>query len=231
MVTGLSFVALDFETANEKRDSVCAAGIALVEDGELKERKAWLVRPPSLYFNPFNVAIHGITARQVQDKPEFDVFWRSVLSHYLEGRIVLAHNASFDFSVLRCAFTRYGISFPNIIYSCTRLIASKIWTGQSSYALDSMAQRLGITFKHHDAEEDAFVCAEIARAACAESGSSDLHGLAEKLQIMHGSLYPGGYRPPKAMRVCTRPQVKQADRTANAENCQRHAKPQRGSCR
>ncbi len=225
-MTGLSFVALDFETANERRDSVCAAGIALIEDGELKERKVWLVRPPDLYFNPFNVAIHGITARDVQDKPEFDVLWKSALSNYLEGRIVLAHNASFDFSVLRSAFNRYGIPFPNITYSCTRLIARRAWPGQSSYSLDSLAYRLGITFKHHDASEDAFACAEIARAICQASGALDLHELGEKLQIVHGSLHPGGYRPPKAKRVCNRTQSKQSDRAAKAENCQLHAKPQ-----
>jgi DNA polymerase III subunit epsilon len=200
----LTFIALDFETANEQRDSVCAAGIALVENGKLIEKKAWLVRPPELYFDPFNVAIHGITARDVHDKPEFDVFWESVLREYLDGRIVLAHNAGFDFSVLRKVFTRYSMPFPELTYSCTRLIARKAWPGQMSYALDQLAGRLGITFKHHDAGEDAFACAQVAQAACAHSGAADLHGLAEKLHIVHGRLYAGGYRPPRAKRVYAR---------------------------
>lgn len=68
-------VAIDFETANAKRSSVCAVGIALVEGKEIVQRSSWLVRPPELDFDPYNIYIHGITEDDVRDKPEFNQLW------------------------------------------------------------------------------------------------------------------------------------------------------------
>jgi DNA polymerase III subunit epsilon len=58
----MSWVAIDFETANETRGSACALGVAIVEADHVVERASWLIRPPTLHFNPYNLMIHGITA-------------------------------------------------------------------------------------------------------------------------------------------------------------------------
>ena len=42
----MTITSLDFETANHSRVSICAAGIAVFEDGDLTEAPYWLVRPP-----------------------------------------------------------------------------------------------------------------------------------------------------------------------------------------
>jgi DNA polymerase III subunit epsilon len=44
----MSWVAIDFETANETRASACALGVAIVEAGEVIDRASWLIRPPTL---------------------------------------------------------------------------------------------------------------------------------------------------------------------------------------
>jgi DNA polymerase III subunit epsilon len=64
----MDFVALDFETANENRDSACALGLVVVENNEIVKKDYWLIRPKELYFNPFNISIHGITPDDVKDK-------------------------------------------------------------------------------------------------------------------------------------------------------------------
>ncbi|HBX24434.1 MAG TPA: hypothetical protein DEF34_12500 [Desulfotomaculum sp.] len=97
----MNYVALDFETANHSRSSICSVGIAVVEDGNVVERGSWLVRPPGLNFHPFFTRIHGIRAEDVMDEPDFKELWASVLKDYLIGKTVLAHNASFDINVLR----------------------------------------------------------------------------------------------------------------------------------
>lgn len=42
----MTFACLDFETANQSRVSLCAAGIAVFENETLTEAPYWLVRPP-----------------------------------------------------------------------------------------------------------------------------------------------------------------------------------------
>ncbi len=89
----MDFVTIDFETANNDRASICSVGIAIVKDGKLLETKYWLIRPRDLWFDPFNISIHGITEKEVQDQPQFDEIWKDILP-YLCNNIVLAHNAS-----------------------------------------------------------------------------------------------------------------------------------------
>ncbi|OPJ64393.1 DNA polymerase III subunit epsilon [Clostridium oryzae] len=65
----MNFIAIDFETANKKRDSACSVGIAVVENGQVVQRIHRLIKPKEMRFLPFNVGIHGITASMVQNEP------------------------------------------------------------------------------------------------------------------------------------------------------------------
>ena len=190
----MNFVAIDFETANEHRNSPCAVAVVVVKDGELADQRAWLIRPKELYFNPFNVRIHGITEEHVADKPDFNGLWNTLLP-FLTDRIVLAHNASFDMSVLRSTLAAYGIPFPEMTYSCTRIIAKKSWPGLLSYGLLPVAMKLGIEFEHHKVEDDAMACAKVAIHACERAGVKSIDALAAQLEIENGRIFPfGGYQ-------------------------------------
>ena len=91
----MRFAAIDFETASGTRASACSLGIAVVEGGEIVARREWLIRPPSLYFSPFNIAVHGITPEMVEDAPQFDALWPE-MERAIGGRTLVAHNAAFD---------------------------------------------------------------------------------------------------------------------------------------
>ncbi len=140
----MRFTAIDFETANSYRSSICAVGLAIVEDGQIVERHHQLIRPEPLYFDPFNVMVHGITESDVADAPLFDKYWPR-LRTLMHGPLV-AHNASFDISVLRHSLDQYGIAYPAINYYCTLVIARLAWPGQPSYSLDHVADTLAISF-------------------------------------------------------------------------------------
>jgi DNA polymerase III subunit epsilon len=112
----MDFVTIDFETANDNRASICAAGLAHVRNGEIVETKHWLIQPQNLYFDPINVSIHGITAEDVKDKPRFDQLWDEIRSCFADY-VVLAHSASFDMSCLRYVLDSYGIEYPTLDYS------------------------------------------------------------------------------------------------------------------
>ncbi|HHW27009.1 MAG TPA: hypothetical protein GXX23_06675 [Firmicutes bacterium] len=111
----IDFVVLDFETANEKRASVCAVGLVLFRDGRVVEELTWLVSPPEhlAYFNPYNVQIHGITAEMVAGKPGFNEIWPEIRG-IMSDQIVVAHNASFDMTVLKQLLDLYDLESSRI---------------------------------------------------------------------------------------------------------------------
>ena len=202
----MDFVAIDFETANESRRSACAVGVSHVVDGRIVRTESWLIRPPELRFAPINVAIHGITAAHVQDMPEFPERWRTIWEA-CAGRPVIAHNASFDLSVLRHLCDWYRIPYPALDYLCTLVIARAQWPVLPSHSLPAVAAHLGIRFAHHDAAEDARAAAEIALRALHEVNATTLADLARILELRSGRLHSGGSIPCRAIRTGRKPAV------------------------
>lgn len=183
----MEFTAIDFETANGRRDSACAIGLVVVQNLEIVETCYHLIRPPDMYFSPFNISIHGIRPQDVLDKPNFPELWIEI-KHYFENRIVIAHNASFDMSVLRYTLDRYGINYPTLRYSCTMRMARRHWPYQPSYRLNSVAELLGISFRHHHALEDAQVCAQIAASIARNRAATSCSELVQGLGLNFGYL-------------------------------------------
>lgn len=121
----MDFVALDFETATHEKNSACELGVCIVENGQIKETKSWLIKPPSFpYFNHHNVAVHGITPEDVRHSPTFGDVWYEV-ENMMYGNLMIAHNASFDVSVLRGCLDHYGFFKPNLNYLCSIGVAKK----------------------------------------------------------------------------------------------------------
>ena len=175
-------VAIDFETANEMISSACALGIAVIEDNKIVAAKHWLIKPPELRFNHFNSCLHGITTKDVEKKPEFYRIWPSIRK-YLEGNVIIAHNAGFDMAVLRSALRVYQIEIPELYYACTVRLSRKVWKGFENYRLNTVAENLEISFRHHNAKEDACACARIAITATEKLGVGNFSELIEKLEL------------------------------------------------
>ena len=124
----MNFTAIDFETATSSRNSACSVAVVEVKDGKLFDSYYALIRPPELKFNYFNIQIHGIHPEDVKDAPDFAGIWPE-LKKRLEGRIVVAHNAQFDMSVLKYSLLENDLSIPKFSYCCTVKIARKVWPG------------------------------------------------------------------------------------------------------
>ena len=181
----LDFVAIDFETANNRSDSACQLALVVVAQGEIVEEKSWLIKPRRNYFSPQCIAVHGILPEHVKDQPTWDKICEDVWQT-LEGRIVVAHNAGFDIRVLASTSQSYELVCPNLEYTCTRLIARRTWPGRTGYGLKPTATALGFSFKHHDALEDARVCAKIALASATHCKARSMDELEQKLSITRG---------------------------------------------
>lgn len=190
----MNFIAIDFETANFKSSSACALGIAVVENGVIKETKSYLFQPNPNYFENFHSSIHGITLAQVKGKPDFLQLWTEILP-YFQNKTLIAHNASFDFSVLRSVLDVYGAEYPTLDYYCSMLLSKKSIDGLVNYKLPTLCKYFNIGLNHHDAESDAKACAQLTIELCEKHNATTLIELAEILNFKNGKLYATGYKP------------------------------------
>ncbi|WP_438431828.1 3'-5' exonuclease [Gorillibacterium sp. sgz500922] len=190
----MNFTAIDFETATASRGSACSIGLVRVENGTVAAKLHRLIRPPGNRYDRMNISIHGITPDMTKNEPSFCELWPE-LAPYLSGQSVIAHNASFDMSVLRYCLDADGREYPPFAYYCTYLFARSLWPGRSSYVLSDLARQHGIRFAHHRADEDAYACARLALAMLEQEGAASLEELAARCGYRPGAHQPGGYTP------------------------------------
>ncbi|NGM82491.1 3'-5' exonuclease [Paenibacillus sp. 7124] len=224
----MDFVAIDFETANAGRASACALGLVEVKAGRIVSEQAWLINPEQS-FDRRNIAIHGITPEMVAGQPTFRELW-PFIEPLIHEKNVVAHNASFDMSVLRYGLDQSALPYPSFQYWCTYLLAKKMLAGLGSYRLHILAEYFGIPLRHHDALEDARAAAVILLKLSEQAGHSGLAALAEDLGCRIGSLHSGGYTPfsiparkpsgKKTKAAGKRPGIKSASVPAESESAQ-----------
>lgn len=178
----MDFVTIDFETANSKRTSACSMGIVIVEDNEIIDIQHHLIKPSPYTFDPINVSIHGLTEEDVAAAPTFDVLWEDICD-LINNKIVVAHNAAFDISVLSRTLSYYNIPFPECDSLCTYKISRSIFPELGCYRLDFVSEVLDVELtNHHNAEDDAIACAEILLKYIERYDISNLSDLELKLR-------------------------------------------------
>ena len=182
----LDFTAIDFETANGKPASACAVGLVKVRGGQIVDTYSTLINPPTgwLDFHPGNIRVHGIYPKDVENAPT----WPEVLAQmldFIEGDVLIAHNAAFDMAVLRKTTEAVGGTLPELNYACSLLISRKTYNLES-YRLNQVAYAVGHEeFDHHDALADSDACARIIIHAAKRHGAEDLAGLlSETKQVL-----------------------------------------------
>ncbi|WP_142413099.1 exonuclease domain-containing protein [Hathewaya massiliensis] len=162
----MSFVCIDFETANKFYNSACSLGLVLVEEETIKESKYYLIQPPDLNFDQGNINIHGITPDEVADKPKFCDVWNEISDYILSADYVIAHNAVFDMSVLKCCLEEYNIPIPNFEYVCSIPISARAvrklgYPTKDYKSLSNVCDLFNIKLNHHNALSDAEACAQV----------------------------------------------------------------------
>ncbi len=156
------FAAIDFETANGKRTSICSVGIVIVRKGVIEERLYSLIKPYPNYYSPWTTRIHGLTQADTESAPEFPEVWEKIAPK-IRNLPLIAHNSSFDEGCLKATLERYGIDYPGNIFYCTLRTARHALKGLPNYQLQTVSAYCGYPLeKHHHALADAEACAHIA---------------------------------------------------------------------
>jgi DNA polymerase-3 subunit epsilon len=180
----LSFTAIDFETANAQRSSVCAVGAVKVREGRIVDSFTTLVRPPAGCdeFASRNVAVHGITGEQVADAPQWPATFRRLME-FIGDDVIVAHNAAFDTSVLLNACGVCDLDWPALESLCTLQLARATLT-MPSYSLPWVVEHLGLeTFEHHDPAADAQAAAQVLLALANRLDCSTVEELSTRAAV------------------------------------------------
>ena len=157
------FAAIDFETANNERSSVCSVGIVIVRNGEIVDNFYSLIQPEPNYYNYWCSQVHGLCRDDTEDAPVFPDVWEEI-APLIEGLPLVAHNARFDEGCLKAVFRVYRMDYPDYVFRDT-LMASRRIFGRSlpNHQLQTVAAACGFDLtQHHHALADAEACAHIA---------------------------------------------------------------------
>ncbi len=158
----LDFAAIDFETANGCRTSVCSVGVVIVRNGRKVDDFYSLIRPYPNYYLRFTTAIHGLTRCHTDSADEFPEVWRRI-SGRIEGLPLVAHNSPFDEGCLHAVFQHYGMPYPDYRFYCTLRASRRAIKGLPNYQLQTVSAYCGYDLQtHHHALADAEACAHIA---------------------------------------------------------------------
>ena len=184
----LAIVDVETTGADPARDRVTE--IALIELSDLAITREWctLVNPGFEIPAPVQ-ALTGITQAMVERAPRFAEI-AAELHRRLDGRVLVAHNARFDYGFLRREFERAGIRYQAKTL-CTVRLSRRLYPGAGRHDLDSLIERHALDCAaRHRAQPDARALWQFLRAAREEHGDEVL-SVAARQVARQPTLPPG----------------------------------------
>ena len=156
------FAAIDFETANYERTSVCSVGIVIVRDGMIVDSFYSLIQPEPNYYKYWCTQVHGLCREDTEDAPVFPYVWAQI-EPLIEGLPLVAHNKAFDEGCLKAVFRCYQMDYPDYEFLDTLAASRRHLPNLPNHQLDTVAAACGFPMEnHHHALADAEACAHIA---------------------------------------------------------------------
>lgn len=137
-------VFLDLETtgATPTSDRITEIGLLEVQSGCLVDTWSQLVNPEAR-IPPFIESLTGITSAMVENQPTFEQL-APALFERLQGKILVAHNARFDYGFLRNEFLRFGLNYRAKVL-CTVKLSRALFPQHRRHNLDSLIERHGLS--------------------------------------------------------------------------------------
>ena len=152
---------LDVETTGGKFNEEGITEIAIYRfDGEKIVDQFVSLINPEIPIQPFVQQLTGINDKMLINAPKFYQIAKRILE-ITENSILVAHNSSFDYRMLKIEFERLGYKFY-ISQLCTVKLSKKIIPGLKSYKLGNLVKNLGIPISNrHRASGDALATVEL----------------------------------------------------------------------
>ncbi|MBB4893071.1 DNA polymerase-3 subunit epsilon [Streptomyces olivoverticillatus] len=166
------YAVVDVETTGLARDDriVSAAVYQLDARGRVEDQWYTLVNPER---DPGPVWIHGLTSEVLDGAPLFGEI-AGEFAQRLDGRVLVAHNAAFDWSMIAREYARARADVPVRQRLCTIALSKDLGLPLPNHKLESLAAHYGVVQQRaHHALDDARVLAEAFRPSlhlAAEAG-------------------------------------------------------------
>ncbi|CAL9650135.1 DEDDh family exonuclease [Streptomyces sp. enrichment culture] len=168
------WAVVDVETSGlvARRDRVLSlAVVVLGPDGEQTDEFSTLLDPGC---DPGPVHVHGLTSERLRGAPVFDRV-APRLAGMLRDRVLVAHNAQFDYDFLAHEFARAGAVLPVARRLCTLALNRRVDPPTEDLRLGTLAAHYGVRqVKAHDALDDTRVLAGVLRASLREAARLEL---------------------------------------------------------
>jgi len=149
------YTILDIETTGGKYNEEGITEIAIHKfDGHKVVDKFISLVNPEKEIQPFVVNLTGINSKMLRTAPKFHEVAKRIVE-ITEDSVLVAHNAQFDYRILRTEFRRLGYNFERKTL-CTVDLSKTLLPDAESYSLGKLVRSLGIAVSdRHRANGDA----------------------------------------------------------------------------
>ncbi len=168
------YAILDIETTGGQYNEEGITEIAIYKyDGhEVTDQFISLVNPEKP-IQPFVVKLTGINNAMLRSAPKFYEVAKRIIE-ITEGCIIVAHNAQFDYRVLRTEFSRLGYNYDRQSL-CTVELSQKLMPEQKSHSLGKLVRALGIPMSdRHRATGDALATVQLFKLLLAKDVTKEI---------------------------------------------------------
>ncbi len=165
---------LDIETTGGKYNEEGITEIAVYKfDGHKVVDQFISLVNPEIPIQPFVVGLTGINNEMLRNAPKFYEVAKRIVE-ITEGTIIVAHNAKFDYRILRTEFQRLGFEYERESL-CTVELSKKLIPGQNSYSLGKLVRALGIPLSdRHRASGDAQATVKLFKMLLAKDSDKEI---------------------------------------------------------
>ena len=188
------YCIIDVETTGGKFDEEGITEIAIYKyDGfEIVDQFISLVNPERP-IDAYVVKLTGINNAMLRQAPKFYEIAKRVIE-ITENAIIVAHNSSFDYRIIKTEFKRLGFTFVKETI-CTVELSKKLIPNMESYSLGKLVKALGIPIvDRHRASGDALATLKLFKMLLEKDTSKEVFALNIKKDVMKGL-------PPKLLDI------------------------------
>ncbi|NRD23424.1 GIY-YIG nuclease family protein [Winogradskyella litoriviva] len=155
------YAILDIETTGGKYNEEGITEIAIYQyDGHKVTDQFISLVNPQREIQPFVVNLTGINSNMLRNAPKFYEVAKRIVE-ITEDCIIVAHNSSFDYRILKTEFKRLGFPYKRKTL-CTVELSKQLIPDMESYSLGKLTRALGIPIAdRHRANGDAMATVKL----------------------------------------------------------------------
>ena len=168
------YAILDIESTGGQYNEEGIMEIAIYKfDGhEIVDRFMSLINPER-EIQPFVSKLTGINNKMLRTAPKFHEVAKRIVE-ITEGTVIVAHNAQFDYRILRTEFRRLGYDFQRKTL-CTVDLSKKLLPDAESHSLGKLVRSLGIPMSdRHRANGDALATVKLFKLLLAKDSEKEI---------------------------------------------------------